>query len=278
MAVAGQESADKVAALEAFDALGGLFAPQGPRKRSGLVGTGVALAIHVGVAVGLVQVDTIRLFEKEKIVEMEVREPPPPPPEVRPEPPPPEPPPPEPKPRIVMKRAPAPVPTPTQEAPPPPNEAPQAEQAPPSFGVTMSSVVAGDGPGMAVPVGNTLMTKPTKRAPAGPPPPPAGDPNGLPPAVPEIFVAEQPKVLKEVMAEFPSDVARMGIEGRVVAKLYIDDNGNVRLVKIVQRAGHGLDELARDALKQYKFSPARTSDGKAVPTYITFTYVFEQPQ
>jgi protein TonB len=275
MAVAGQEPVEQV---DALDALQGLFAPRGPRKRGGLVGTGVALAIHVGVAVGLVQVDTIRLFEKEKIVEMEVREPPPPPPEVRPEPPPPEPPPPEPKPRIVMKRAAEPVPTPTQEAPPPPNEAPQAEQAPPSFGVTMSSVVAGDGPGMAVPVGNTLMTKPTKRAPAGPPPPPAGDQDGLPAAVPEIFVAEQAKPIHEEKVEFPPDLARMGIDGNVVAKLLVDENGNVRTVKLVQKAGHGLDELAREAFKKFKFSPARTSDGKAVATYVTFKYIFELPQ
>jgi protein TonB len=275
MAVAGQESAESVVALDGLDAL---FAPRGPRKRGGLVGTGIALALHVGVAVALVQVDTIRLFEKEKIVEMEVHEPPPPPPEVRPEPPPPEPPPPEPKPRIVMRRAPDPTPAPPQEAPPPPNEAPQAQEAPPSFGVTMSSVVAGDGPGMAVPVGNTLMTKPTKRAPPGPPPPPTGDPDGLPTAVPEISIAEPAKPIHEEKVEFPPDLARMGIEGHVVAKLLVDENGNVRTVKIVQKAGHGLDELAREAFKKYKFSPGRTSDGKAVPTYVTFKYTFELPQ
>lgn len=266
MAVAGQGQ------LDALEALGDLFTARGPRKRGTVVGTSIALAIHVGVAVALIQVDTIALFQKEKIVEMEVTEPTPPPPDVKPEPEPP-PPPPEPKPRVIMRRAPAPTPA----APPPPNEAPRAAEAPPTFGVTMSSVVAGDGPGMAVPVGNTLMAKPTK-APPGPPPPPAGDPNALPPATPEIYVSEQPKVLKSVLAEFPPDLARMGIEGSVVAKLYIDDNGDVRRVKIVESAGHGLDELARNALKQFKFSPARTSDGKAVPTYITYKYTFELPQ
>jgi protein TonB len=267
MAVARQEP------LDALDALEGLFVTRGPRKRGALVGTGIAILIHVGVAVALVQADTIALFEREKIVEMVVQEPTPPPPDVKPEPPKPEPPP-EPKPKIVMRRAPAPTPT----AAPPPNEAPRAAEAPPSFGVTMDSVVAGDGPGMAVPVGNTLMTKPTKAPPPGPPPPPAGDPNALPPATPEIFVSEQAKVLKEVKAEFPPDLSRMGIEGVVIAKLYIDDNGDVKRVKIVESAGHGLDELAKNALKQFKFSPARTSDGKAVPVNITYKYTFELPQ
>ena len=70
----------------------------------------------------------------------------------------------------------------------------------------------------------------------------------------------------------------MGIEGHVVAKLYVDENGDVRRVTIVEKAGHGFDELARDALKKLKFSSARTSDGKAVPTNIQYTYRFELPQ
>src|SRR5204862_3591017 len=118
---------------------------------------------HVVVAAALARVDTSRLFSGDQTVEMEVQEPKPPPPEVRPEPPPP-PPPPEAKPRIVMHRA----ATPPPEAPPPPSETPKPSDAPPVFGVAMSSVVAGEGPGMAVPVGNTLMAKPKKEAPAAP--------------------------------------------------------------------------------------------------------------
>jgi protein TonB len=132
---------------------------------------------------------------------------------------------------------------------------------------------------MAVPVGNTLMAKPTTRS-ANPGPAPAGtgDPDALPAPVPEISLAEHAKPIKEELVEFPPDLARMGIEGHVVARLYVDDNGNVRSVKIVERAGHGLDELAKNALKKFKFSPGRTSDGKAVPTYVTYKYTFVLPQ
>jgi protein TonB len=143
----------------------------------------------------------------------------------------------------------------------------------------MSSVVSGDGPGMAVPVGNTLMAKPTKAA----PPAPAklagtGDGDGLPAPVPEVFVSEPAHVVHEVVAPFPEEMRRMGIEGHVIAKLLIDENGDVRRVTITERAGHGFDELARDALKKFKFSPARTSDGKAVVTNILYKYKFELPQ
>jgi protein TonB len=131
---------------------------------------------------------------------------------------------------------------------------------------------------MAVPVGNSHMTKPTKTPPATPPTKPAGDPDGLPAAVPEVFISEQPTVTQEVTAPYPPEMQRMGIEGHVVAKLYIDENGVVRRVTLIERAGHGFDELARDALKKFKFTPARTSDGKAVPTNITYKYKFELPQ
>jgi protein TonB len=257
-------------------ALEDLWAERPARARAAVIGAGVAVAVHIAVAAVLVRLDTSRLFDRERIVEMEVQEPPPPPPEVRPEPPPPPPPPPDPKPRVVARRAPAEPPPPA--APPPANQAPKADEAPPVFGVSMSSVVAGDGAGMAVPVGNTLMTKERKRAPPGPPPKASGDPERLPAPVPEVFLTERPTIVNEIKVPYPPELQRMGIEGKVEAKLLLDENGDVRKVTITKGAGHGFDELAREALKKFKFTPARTSDGKAVPTSIPFTYRFELPQ
>ena len=56
----------------------------------------------------------------------------------------------------------------------------------------------------------------------------------------------------------------MGIEGSVVLKVGINAKGEVVQVRVIGKAGHGFDEAARDALRQFKFSPARTSDGQAV--------------
>jgi protein TonB len=260
------------AATNGLEGLEELFVRRPGRARASAIGTGVALALHVAVGVALTSVD-VRLWS-DQTVEMEVREPPPPPPEVRPEPPPPPPPPPEVK-RVVVRHAPAPPPT---EAPPPPSaEPPKANEAPPVFGVSMSSVVAGDGPGVAVPIGNTLMTKPKKAEPA-PVQKLGGNGDGLPVPVPEVFLAEAPRILSEVKAAYPPEAQRMGIEGTVEMKLLLDENGDVRKVTITKPAGHGFDELAREALRKFKFSPAKTSDGKAVPTSITYTYRFEQSQ
>ena len=198
--------------------------------------------------------------------------PPAPPPEVRPEPPPPRP-----RPRRRPRSSGAARPRrPPPGAPPPNEEPPKAGEAPPVFGVTMSSVVAGDGPGMAVPVGNTLMAKPRKAATRARRPAGAGRSRPLPAPVAEVFIAVTAEVIHEVNSAdiYPPEAQRMGIEGHVVCKLYIDENGDVRRVTVLEKAGHGFDELARDALKKFKFSPARTSDGKAVPTNITFKYTF----
>ncbi|HVU50192.1 MAG TPA: energy transducer TonB, partial [Polyangia bacterium] len=190
--------------------------------------------------------------------------------------PPPPPPPPEVK-HVVVHHAPAHTPPP--EAPPPPSEAPpKAADTPPVFGVSLDSTVGGDGPGLAVPIGNSLMTKPKKDATPGPAAQSTGDPDRLPAPVPEVFISEPAKVLHEVTAAYPPELTRMGIEGVVTCKLLIDETGAVRRVTVLEKAGHGFDELAREALKKFKFSPARTSDGKAVPTNITYKYRFELPQ
>jgi TonB family protein len=146
------------------------------------------------------------------------------------------------------------------------------------FGVTINSVVSGDSAAMAVPVGNTVMTKDRTLAKAGQAVRPYSA-EGTHPFVPvaDIYIAQQPKVLREVNSSdiYPPDARKMGIEGKVELKVSIDENGDVRQVKIIGRpAGYGFDEAARDALRQFKFSPARTSDGKAVATNIRYTYRF----
>jgi protein TonB len=252
--------------------------PPASGAREMVIGATVALVLHATIGIALVRVDLSALFRREAIVEMDVEEKKPlPPPELKPPPPPP-PEPPAARPRIVTRHIRAPEPPP-EAAPPPPNQEPppEAKAAPPVFGVTISSTVSGDSAGMAVPVGNTLMTKDRKpgKGPVGPAV--AGDTQRPPEPVPELFLAEQPRVLQEIKAEYPPDAQRMGIEGVVECRVFIDQNGDVRDVKVLKPAGHGFDERARQALRKFKFSRPRASDGRAVPTSITYTFRFEVP-
>lgn len=238
----------------------------------------IALAVHAAVVAAVAAMPPPVDGARTPPVEVEFREPPPPPPEVKPPPPPPPAPEP-PKPKLVVRRTPAPPPE-TPPAPPPSNQEPPPEtpppSAPPTFGVTMDSVVSGQS-GMAVPVGNTLMVKPAaSRKAAGPPQPYAG--NGTLPgaAAAEVSVATLPRPLFQVDGAeiYPPDARALGIEGRVKASININEKGDVTAVRILERAGHGFDEAASQALRRFRFAPARTSDGRAVPYRLTWDFRF----
>jgi len=215
-------------------------------------------------------------------VEFELREPPrPPPPEVVPEPPPP-------PPRVVEAPRPRPVavkrvvvPERPPEAPPPPaNQKPPAEtppEAPPVFGVTMASTVSGES-GMAVPVGNTLMAKPSAapRAQTAGQAYPGGPPTDAFRPVADAYIGTQARVIHEVNSAdyYPPDALALGLEGAVTLSVGINEKGAVVEVRVLKRAGHKFDEAAVRALREFRFAPARTSDGRAVPTRITYSFKF----
>jgi protein TonB len=241
------------------------------RRLTYLVAGGVAVLLHLGIGASLASVrrpDTTAL----RNVEMEVNELPPPPP---PPPPPPEPEPPAPppkQPRIAMRR---PVTTPPPEAPkPPPSEAPDPpkdEPTPPTFGVTLDSTVTGDS-SMAVPVGDTVGTndRTPRKAVAAPAPP--GPPVFAP--VPENYIAEYPKLIHEVKRDMPPEARRLGVEGAVDLRVSLDRHGVVRAVRVVRKAGYGMDEVAQKALYEFKFSPAIDKNGQPADFVIAYRYRF----
>lgn len=253
--------------------------PQFEVRRASLWGAAVALALHGGVALSLARVDPGAWTKKPPpVVELEVIEKVPPPPDPLPPPPPaPEPPPPAPKPKLVRKVAikpaePPPAPPPPNQEPPP--EPPPTDQPPPVFGVTLDSTVTGDS-AFAVPVGNTTMTAERKRPENAPPPQPYVA-QGPPPFAPvaDVYVAEKPRVKEEVTVDYPAEARRLGIEGRVRMKVGIDRRGAVRAVRVIAGVGAALDQAAVKAMWRFKFTPARTSDGRTVDVQITYDYTF----
>jgi protein TonB len=249
----------------------------GPRREgvpSELLGLIIGLGLHAAVLGGLARVHPGAWNSKlPQTVELEVIEQPPPPPPVveapRPEPPPP------PRPVVVRRvavKAPAPAPPPPPNQEPPPTPPPEA--APPTFGVTMDSVVTGDS-AVAVPVGSTLMTK--ERT-AGPPTPPApttvieGPPSFSP--VAETAIGEEARLLHEEKGDYPDEARRMGLGGQVLLRVGIDRRGVVRSVRVIKKAGYGFDEAAARALWKFKWAPARTREGTPVDILITYKYTF----
>ena len=151
------------------------------------------------------------------------------------------------------------------------------EHVNPVFGVTQDSVVTGESP-VAVPVGNTLMTKDRTLAKVPPPPLPAAPPS--PPAfvpVDEESVAEFPEAYFKPEPEYPEIARRMGIGGKVRLALGIDRKGIVKSVRVLEKAGYGMEEKAVNAAWHYRFRPARRADGEPVDFVITYNFTFRLP-
>jgi protein TonB len=64
-------------------------------------------------------------------------------------------------------------------------------------------------------------------------------------------------VLREVRPDYTEDARRQGIEGDVVLEIVVRADGSVGDVRIVNGLGAGLDRRAVDAVRQWRFSPAR---------------------
>ncbi len=110
------------------------------------------------------------------------------------------------------------------------------------------------------------------RAQVGPPPerPPDEAPAQVPARVP-------PKLIVRVPAVYPPAAQAAGLTARVVLELLVDEAGRVADAKVVQPAGHGFDEAALEAVRQFRFSPG-LADGKPVAVKVTYRYFFALQQ
>lgn len=71
-----------------------------------------------------------------------------------------------------------------------------------------------------------------------------------------------------------TEEARQGrIQGVVILEAIIDEDGNVRDVKVLKGLPMGLSESATETAKQWRFEPA-TKDGLPVPVYFNLTVRF----
>jgi protein TonB len=60
-----------------------------------------------------------------------------------------------------------------------------------------------------------------------------------------------------VRPDYTEEARRRGVEGDVVLEIVVRADGSVGPVKVLQGLGGGLDQRASDAVRQWRFSPAR---------------------
>jgi TonB family protein len=65
-----------------------------------------------------------------------------------------------------------------------------------------------------------------------------------------------PRLLQEVKAEYTDEARRAGIVGEVVLEIVVRRDGSVGDAKLLHGLGGGLNDRARQAVKQWRFSPA----------------------
>ena len=66
-----------------------------------------------------------------------------------------------------------------------------------------------------------------------------------------------PQLLREVKPEYTEEARRLGLAGDVVLEIVVRHDGTVGDVKVMHGLGGGLDRRAIDAVRQWRFAPAR---------------------
>ena len=66
-----------------------------------------------------------------------------------------------------------------------------------------------------------------------------------------------PELLREVRPEYTEDARRMGVEGDVVLEIIVRSDGSVGGIQVLQGLRGGLDRRAIEAVRQWRFAPAR---------------------
>jgi len=84
---------------------------------------------------------------------------------------------------------------------------------------------------------------------------------------------EPPVPVRTVAPKFPEEMRRNGSAGLVTVSCLIDEKGNVTDPKVVKSSNDAFSEPALDALKKWKFKPAK-KNGEAVAIRVSIPVQF----
>jgi TonB family protein len=90
-------------------------------------------------------------------------------------------------------------------------------------------------------------------------------------AVPATVPVE---ILSKPVPAYTEEARRLRIEGEVLVEVVFTVGGEVRVLRVLQGLGHGLDESAIQAAKQLRFRPAR-QDGQPVDSVAKLHILFQ---
>jgi len=82
-----------------------------------------------------------------------------------------------------------------------------------------------------------------------------------------------PTIIKKVDPQYSEEARKARYQGTVVLEAIVQKDGSVQIVRVVRSLGFGLDEKAIEALRQWKFSPAK-QNGVPVPVALNIEVNF----
>jgi protein TonB len=71
-----------------------------------------------------------------------------------------------------------------------------------------------------------------------------------------VAVEQQPKIIKKVNPFYPEGAIHSGLQGEVWTKIWVDNEGKPREVRILKCDAEIFNEPAIEAAKQFLFTPA----------------------
>lgn len=117
-------------------------------------------------------------------------------------------------------------------------------------------------------------TPPAAR-PASPAPRAAAVTEPAAPAVTHVPVNYNADYLRNPAPAYPALARRLGHAGKVLLHVFVDGNGRPQKVEIKKSSGHPrLDQSALDAVRRWRFVPARESD-RAIASWVTIPIIFK---
>lgn len=139
-------------------------------------------------------------------------------------------------------------------APPAPD--PLTADARPTFSIKLSAATQAHGHGSGSPAGAA-----------------AGSPPEADPVVPESSVSAKARLVSSIPAAYPTEARHAELEADVTVDIVVGHDGRVEDARVARTVGHGFDEAAIRAIKQYRFAPAQR-EGRVVRVRMPWTVHF----
>jgi protein TonB len=79
-------------------------------------------------------------------------------------------------------------------------------------------------------------------------------------------------------ADYPAEARQLGIEGTIRVRLVVDAHGKVISRTLLNKLGHGLDELAMARAAAIEFDPALDENDQPVTSIVVWTFDFQLPK